>query len=217
MIKLLIFDYNGIIADFPAERWYYIMGIFMKRHDIDSKRQDMLWKRIKDSVDNGKVSLSKAQDITLKKLGVNNEIIKKWKELDVKIIENNSKLRPFVLPTIKKLKKKYKIAILSDAVHGRKIKHETLRRNKMNMLFDGIYCSCDIGIKKPDKRAFFTVLNRFKVKPSEAVFIGHSKDEVEGARKFKIRTIAVDWNKGVKSDFYIKKFSEIPKIIEKIK
>jgi len=84
-------------------------------------------------------------------------------------------------------------------------------------LFDKVFCSSDIGYEKPHKKAFFAVLNYFKLKPSEAVFVGHSKDEIEGARKHRIKTIAINWDRGTKFDFYAKRFSEIPKVLEKIK
>ena len=217
MIKLLIFDYNGIISDFPEEKWHHDMRLFMKKYGIDYKKQEILWNKIKSSVFEGKISLNKAQSRILGKLGMNNNLIRRWKEMDFRLIENYSKLRPFVKTTIKILKKKYKIAILSDAVHKRRVKRETLRKNKIDKLFDEIFCSCDIGFKKPQRKAYFTVLNYFKVKPSEVIFIGHDKDELEGARKFKIKTIAINWKKETKSDFYAKSFLDIPKILERIK
>ena len=109
------------------------------------------------------------------------------------------------------------MAVLSDSVHSNKIKSAMLKNKGIDKFFDAVFCSCDIGYQKPEREAYFTVLNRFKAKPEEAIFIGHSKDEIEGARKYKIKTIAIDWDKGTKSDFYVKKFSEIPKILKKIK
>ena len=217
MIKLLIFDCDGILTEYPLETWLRKSKNFLRRYGIDFKHQDLLWNNTKKLVIIGNISLEKSQDMIFKKLGLNETLIRKWRRMDVMIVKTITKIKPLVRSTLKKLNKKYKMAVLSDSVHNRMIKSAMLKNKKIDKFFDAVFCSCDIGYQKPEKEAYFTVLNYFKIKPEEAIFIGHSKDEIEGARKYKMRTIAIDWDKETKSDFYVKKFSEIPKILEKIK
>jgi len=215
MIKLLIFDYNGLLTDFPRERWFREAKRFAKKHKVSLKKQNELWNELNKSVIIGKISLSEAQGMVIKKMGLGNDEAKEWIRMDTLIVENFIKPKKFVKPTLKKLRK-YKLAILSNAVHNKKIKYNALKNNNIKD-FDAIFCSCDIGYEKPQKKAYFFVLNHFKVKPYEAVFIGHSKKELKGARNCKIKTIAVKGDKGAKADFYAEDFAEIPKILENIK
>jgi HAD superfamily hydrolase (TIGR01509 family) len=48
-----------------------------------------------------------------------------------------------------------------------------------------------MGYKKPDREVYLTVLKYFKVKPKEAIFIGHDKKELEGARKVGVKTLTL--------------------------
>jgi len=216
MIKLLIFDADGILWKFSEKDLEIAMKKFFKKYDVDGNVINSRWNKIKDDVETGKIKYEKCFDIQFKGLNANKKIFKEWRHLHFNLPDIRIKPSPSVKPTLEKLRKRYKLAILTDDVKDYKYKKMICKRLGLDGLFEKIFCSCDIGFKKPHKKAFLTVLNYFKVKPSEALFIGHSKDEVEGARKQKIRTIAYRWDKGTKSDFYVKRFSEIPKILEKI-
>jgi HAD superfamily hydrolase (TIGR01509 family) len=56
-----------------------------------------------------------------------------------------------------------------------------------------------IGYEKPHPKAYLAVLNYFKVKPEEAIFVWHDKEEMEGARKLGIRTISLSSLKRLKN------------------
>jgi FMN phosphatase YigB (HAD superfamily) len=53
------------------------------------------------------------------------------------------------------------------------------------------------------------------VKPKEAIFIGHDREEIEGARRLRIWTISLK-NMRVKADFFVKRFERLPKVIKRI-
>jgi len=213
MIKLLIFDADGILWKVSEKDIERAMKIFFKKHDVDGNIINSRWNKIRYYVETGKIDYKKGFDIQFKGLKANEKIFKEWRNLHFNLLNVRIKPSPSVKPTLKKLKK-YKLAILTDDVKSYKYKIKICKRFGLDGL--KMFCSCDIGFKKPHKGAFLTVLNYFKVKPSETIFVGHSKDEVEGARKHRIRTIAYKWDKGTKSDFYVKRFSDIPKVLEKI-
>jgi glucose-1-phosphatase len=86
-----------------------------------------------------------------------------------------------IFSIIKKLRKNYKTAILSnaDAVSVR------ARFNKQNFplekYFDYIFISSETGFLKPDFEAFKNSLNIMEVKPHEVIFIDDTKENILSA------------------------------------
>jgi putative hydrolase of the HAD superfamily len=217
MIKLLIFDAGNLLWTTSNKSYERSMNKFFRKYKIDENIVKSRWNKIKKKVEVGKIKYREASWIQFKGLNIDENILKEWLEmhLGIELIDKN--LYPGVKSTLRKLKKRYKLAMLTDDYKGKEQKIKICKKLDIDDIFDEIFSSQDIGFKKPQKQAYFIVLNHFKVKPGEAVFIGHEKDEIEGARRYKIRTIAINCDKGTKSDFYIKSFSEILKILEKIK
>jgi len=48
--------------------------------------------------------------------------------------------------------------------------------------FDAIFCSCDIGYRKPDQNFFRYILNSLDLKPEEALFWDSDQENVESAK-----------------------------------
>jgi HAD superfamily hydrolase (TIGR01509 family) len=215
MIKLLIFDAGDLLWR-TGGGYERAMKKFFKKYRIDDRIVISRWDKIKDKVEVGKIGYKEATELQLRGFNLSKKIVKEFLNLyfDAELI--SKKLHPFVKPTLTKLKRKYKLAILTNECKGKDFRINCCRKLGID-IFDELFSSYNIGYKKPQRKAFFIVLKHFKVKPSEAVFVGHSKDEIKGARKFKIKTIAIRWDKGTKSDYYVKSFKEIPKILEKIK
>jgi FMN phosphatase YigB (HAD superfamily) len=215
MIKLLIFDAGDLLWRNSPKKLERRMNNFFKKYDINGKIINQRWNKIIPKVRTGKIKYGKAVKIEFKGFDVSKKGLKEWTGIHTKLIIGDFILNHHVKSTIRKLCKDYKIAILSDEVRSSDFKILVCKRLGID-IFDKVFCSTDIGYTKPHRKAYFTVLNHFKLKPNEAIFVGHSKDEIEGARKHGIRTIAIKWDRGTKSDFYVKKFSEIPKVLEKI-
>ena len=227
MIKLLIFDGGYLLYDHSKKEDDKLIK-FLRKNGVNSYKSvdhclarrgsaDKQWEDLLNRTEHGLISLYLAHKIELESVGIRDQrIIKKWQLIN-RASEYKRKLVPNRKLTLKKLKNLgYKLSILTDASRNSTSIEKTLSFIGLKNLFNSVFSSHDTGHMKPEKEAYFTVLKHFKLRPSETIFVGHSKDEIEGARKHGIRTIAVDWDKGTKSDFYAKNFNEIPKILEKI-
>lgn len=96
-------------------------------------------------------------------------------------IENN-KLYDYILG----LKKDgYKIGILSNQFH---LSKNILVPDKYYENFDALDISSDDGFKKPDKRAFISILEKLKIKPEEAIFVDDKQENLDIAEKLKMKT-----------------------------
>jgi putative hydrolase of the HAD superfamily len=91
-----------------------------------------------------------------------------------------------VLDLIRKLRGRYKLAILSNSPPDLS---RWLADWQMRDLFDVVFCSGDEGRIKPDPAAFKLTLERLGVEPGEAVFIDDTPEHVEAARKLGIQGI----------------------------
>jgi putative hydrolase of the HAD superfamily len=91
------------------------------------------------------------------------------------------------LDYIKALKKKYKIFLLSNtnAIHINAIKNKLGAQEWMNFhnLFDKVYFSHIIGIRKPDQEAFKIILKENRLNPKEVLFIDDSLQHIKAAKK----------------------------------
>lgn len=95
-------------------------------------------------------------------------------------------INPDVLGLIRKLHGRYRLAILSNSPPGL---NQWLADWKIRDLFDGVFCSGDEGMVKPDPTVFKLTLERLGVEPGETVFIDDTKAHVEAARKLGIHGI----------------------------
>ena len=102
-----------------------------------------------------------------------------------------------VLDLIRKLRGRYKLAILSNAPPDLT---RWLADWEMRDLFEVVFCSGDEGMIKPDPAAFKLTLERLGVEPGEVVFIDDTPEHVEAARKLGIQGIIFTTAAALKND-----------------
>ena len=93
---------------------------------------------------------------------------------------------------LKKLRKNYSIFLLSNTntIHIAKIK-KNLGKEKYDEfynLFDQVYYSHEIGMRKPELEAFRLILGEHKLCANQSLFIDDSTQHIEGAKKLRILT-----------------------------
>lgn len=221
MIKLVIFDAGDILYDWKKafEVFDGEMRKFFEKHDVKLRDDyNKLWNTedIGIAASSGRIDLEEAQRRQMKLLGMADEFFGEFKEdVDKKVLSMLKLKDPEAKEAITQLKKDgYKVAILTDSPHRTGTQHEMLATIGMSDIFDGIFVSCEIGHMKPDKEAYIAVLDAFKLKPSEAVFVAHDEDELVGAKKVGIKTISY---KGHDSgDFSVESLKEISDVLKNL-
>ena len=96
------------------------------------------------------------------------------------------------LSVIPELKKKYKLAIVSDAWPSLLDVYE---ENNMISYFESIVISSFIGTSKPDSKMYNTALQELNIKPEEAIFVDDSLKNCMGALAVGINTVLLCRNK----------------------
>ena len=195
-IKLVVFDGGGVLYDANKvdKVFFKEYDKFLKRFGSSVEEQRKIFDKLRPKLARGRISLREANKIIFRKLGVPVSALDEWLRKDLSIslkyVKVNSKARQILLA----LKKRgMKVTILSDTVHPFAWRVKLLK--KLGILkgkhYDKLFLSSIIGYEKPERGAYITVLKWFKVKPEEAVFVGHDKEEIEGARKVGMKVASI--------------------------
>ncbi len=87
-----------------------------------------------------------------------------------------------------RLKQKYRLAMLSNTndVHIQHVKPEC---QELFSLFDKLFFSYELGMRKPEAAIFQKVLQEMDCKPHEVLFVDDSHQHIEAARALGIQTL----------------------------
>jgi len=180
MKKLLVFDFDGVIADSLDILWEFFDKINKKYKFFTFKNKDeltTLWDQ----------NLFE----TVTKFGVSKEdFIKFYNEWVKLLILNTEKVKPFdeLKPILEKLSQNNYLIIISS--NDDKIINDFLKRNDLSEYFSSIY-GTEWGISKKIKLEM--ALNEFKIPKGLTYFITDTIGDLKELKKFGIRTVAVTW------------------------
>lgn len=184
MIKALIFDFGGVIST----RGYLL---WMKEEIPNFEKNKLFYDDLSDKYDLGKITHKEFTRIIAKESGVDGEII--WEKIFNKIKVNNE-----LLKIINKIKKNYKIALLTNFHH--KPLNDLLIKYDLEKYFDVKVISSLYKLHKPDFMIFKKTLNLLKIKPEQAIFIDDSQKYIDGSLKVGIKSFLFTTNEKLKED-----------------
>ncbi|MDO8503574.1 MAG: HAD-IA family hydrolase [bacterium] len=173
MIKVIAFDFTGVVAPGPLMQW-------IKENLTPDDERYTLAQKSSHKWDMGEVTLDEAYILMSKITGVSPELI--WESFFEKSIANND-----VIELIKRLKPKYKIALFSN--HLGELLRKLLAKHEIADLFDEIIISSEHRKKKPDPKFFQKFLKIINVRKSEIVFIDDTKVNVDASNSLGIKAI----------------------------
>lgn len=167
---------------------------FLKNFGVSYEEQHKIFLKLYPKISSGKISLREANKIIYKKFDIPISKVDEWLKKDkqinlkyIKLYKNRKKL-------LEKIKlKRIKVAILSDTVHPLKWRLELFEKLglKKRKHYDKLFLSHLLGYEKPNPKAYSKVLKYFKIKPKEAIFVGHEIKEMKGARKVGIKAFTI--------------------------
>lgn len=237
MIKAVVFDFDDTLEDWTIARKGFhkkLEALIEKRFDVNIAVFKKTFRKIETDLIMHRSGVKKFDRgmwfrKTFDKLGV------KYDKIDIDFLVNYYwdesfkavKLFPDVNNMIDKVRKDYKIAILTDSDGGKDIKIKRIKKFAIAKKFDLITTGEDVGASKPDPRCFRYVLRKLKVKPQEAIMVGDNLiKDLSGAKSVGMTTVWVKqgyWLKTVKekdkkhADYTIDKISELPKILRNLR
>jgi len=97
------------------------------------------------------------------------------------------------------LKKQYKLVALTNtnSIHAQTWK--TKYRESLGH-FDKVFCSHELRTRKPERRAYQSVLDYLQIKPQRTIFLDDSPINIVGAAQLGIQTILVESQQQMRTD-----------------
>lgn len=174
-IKVILFDLGRVLMHIDFNAFPNGLGLTTKaqRAQYDENR---IQKYVHD-YETGKISTEQFLDSLYESFNKNftrKKILDAFNEI---IVDDNQEIIPFV----QHMKRKYRIAILSNTslCHWEKV----MRVSSVVKLFPDAFTSFQLGAMKPEKIVYEKVCASLNVQPHEVLFIDDLKENVEGAIK----------------------------------
>jgi len=179
--KILIFDFGDVIGSNPASQ---IFKSISKKFGIKYSLIKKVVSELAPKVQKNKLSEKIFWRELGKRLKIKNtyELKRTW----MKVYEENIKLNQDMISLLKKLKKRYKLCLLSNTT---KFHKKASFRKKLEKLFDIIVYSCDVGIRKPEKEIYLLLLKKIKEDPQNCIIIDDKIENLKYPKKLGMRTI----------------------------
>lgn len=161
----------------------------------------------------GRIRQEEYRDVILKAYGI---MQLDQLELGRKILaEEDDSVEFFdgVQSTLVTLKKKgFLLGIVTDTANPIHVKLGWFDHGGFVDVWDSIISSQEIGVRKPDPAIYQAAMRQLGVTSDHAAFVGHKATELDGARAVGLKTIAFNYEKSAKADFYIQHFSDLLKL-----
>ena len=184
MIKAIIFDFGGVITT----RGYLL---WMKEEIPNFANNKLFYDDLSDKYDLGMITHKEFTRIIAKESGIGKDVI--WEKIFNKIKVNNE-----LLKIIDQLKKKYKIALLTNFHH--KPLNDLLIKYDLKKYFEFKIISSLQKLHKPDASIFKKTLELLNIKPEEAIFIDDSQKYIDGGNRVGIKSFLFTSNPKLKED-----------------
>jgi HAD superfamily hydrolase (TIGR01509 family) len=133
-------------------------------------------------------------------------------EIRALIFEFADAIRPAAdaRPTFAELGRRgHKLGVITNTVYSLERKMRWLERVGVSDLLDVVSCSSALGIAKPDPAIYRGALDRTGVSAREAVFVGHSAEELAGARAVGMATVGINEDPGAAADHHVDTLADL--------
>ena len=190
-IKAVILDFGGTLADggLDWDPYHEAIRSFLSSHGYYIPMKD-LKKALRGALSDLNRVRAKGKELTFEEVYSNflSRLEVRYDDEMLEYLHENFKkhyLSPFipcVEEVLEELSSKYKVALLSNTMSDQP--RLLLEEAGYDKYFDAIYCSRDLGVRKPNAEIFDIVLTELGVPPMEAVHVGDSVEaDMYGARE----------------------------------
>ncbi len=211
-VRAFLFDAGDILYHRPhgyrrLKAFLYKLGLADRA--IPAEKQ----KGLKDMAFNGSISQVQYREEILKLYGITDPGLLERGRRAIEEDENGVQFFKGVRETLLALKERgYLLGIITDTANPIHVKLEWFERAGIVDVWDSFISSKEIGVEKPNPRAYAAALTQLGLLPDQAVFVGHSPEELKGAQMHGMKTVAFNYKESTRADYYVDKFEDLLKL-----
>jgi glucose-1-phosphatase len=194
VIKAIIFDWGGVLFDDPCPPLFTYWAI---KFGVPKDKFIRAWNACMPLYHTGRITTTQFWDNMTKYLEIPHVPLS---EIHTRYFYASYHENRKVTQLVRRLRKCYKTALLSNM----ETKWWTTFHKRIPPYFDAKVFSYKVGYAKPSKKVYKIVLQKLKIKPSEAIFIDDTLKNVSGARAVGLHAILFSSVTQLKKD--LKKF-----------
>ena len=194
--KAILFDAYGTLFDVNSaaekckdkigDKWE-VFANFWRTTQLEYTWLRSLMKRHKDFWKITEDSLDKSMKVFNIDMSMKNDLLNLYRVLspytEVKEVLENLKKRQF------------KLAVLSNGTPA--LLNELVKSNDLDNLFDDLFSIEEVKIYKPDAKVYDMPINKYKIKPSEIVFLSANTWDVSGGGNYGYNAVWVNRNNNI--------------------
>jgi HAD superfamily hydrolase (TIGR01509 family) len=110
---------------------------------------------------------------------------------------------PEARETVQALKQRgFVLSIITDTIYPLARKMRWLEKIGVAEFVDHVACSTELGVHKPDPAIYLGAVCQAGLTVDESAFVGHATDELAGARRVGMKTVAVFYGADAQADYY---------------
>jgi len=192
MIKAIIFDFGGVVAEEKAEDFWKQA---CKKVNINYPDSLPSFEKLVPYISTGKISNEKFWQMMLKDLVIDDDA-KKYENVLYEAYAEITKIRPEMMDLVELLKNNgYVTALLSDTDEN------VARYNKEHKRYDyfsPVILSSEVGIAKPDRRMYELMLRELSIPPTECVYTDDRERNLIPAKELGMKTILFESSEKLK-------------------
>jgi len=211
-VHAILFD-AGDILYFRPERGQYLRTFLSEINLSNKEISDEKRNNYRDKAFNGEISQREHRQAVLDLYGIHEPGLIERGIQAMEKDDNNIRFFDGVRDTLISLKKEgFLLGIITDTANPIHVKLSWFEQGGFGHVWDSIISSQELGVEKPDPGSYNAALKQLGLCAYQTVFVGHSPEELDGARELGMRTIAFNYGENAKADYYINKFSELLKV-----
>lgn len=212
-LSALIFDNGDILFDASLWRRWLALHLTELGYPIGYEQLVVIWEQKLVPVYEGKSDYWVAFQALLKELSVEPivaaEIIDSAKQHG-QLLQSNRKPMPYVSETLAELSRRdVPLAVLSDSESGEFGVRKILRQLGLELYFNAVVSSKDVGFAKPSPLAYEAAANALECSLQSCGFVGHDIDELTGAMNVGMYAIAYNYHPDAPADLRVERFDQL--------
>ena len=194
-IKNIILDFGGVLLDINyqhTEKAFITLGCTNFKEIYSQASQTNLFNKFEIGEITENVFFEELQSLSGIKTITSGQIKNAWNAMLIGFPEENYLM-------LKKLKEKYKLILLSNTNETHIADFEKLIEkicpvSEFENIFEKVYYSCRIHLRKPNADCFSFILKDSNLKLEETIFIDDSIQHIEGAKQVGINSYFLEKN-----------------------